>query len=71
VRFVLAATGRSADDRSVALFAVYTRIVCALTLQHLDLTTDEARHRAYIYASPTVADLNGDGELQPLNDGSR
>ncbi|KAG5180425.1 hypothetical protein JKP88DRAFT_263896 [Tribonema minus] len=31
---------------------------------HLDLTTDETRHRAYIYASPTVADLDGDGHLE-------
>lgn len=31
--------------------------------QHLDLTTDHTKLRAYIYTSPTVADLDGDGKL--------
>ena len=29
---------------------------------HLDLTTDDTKYRAYIYSSPTVADLDGDGK---------
>mmetsp|Transcript_36612 Transcript_36612/g.46648 ORF Transcript_36612/g.46648 Transcript_36612/m.46648 type:complete len:884 (-) Transcript_36612:93-2744(-) len=33
---------------------------------HLDLTTDETEHRAYIYASPTVADLEGDGRFEVI-----
>eukprot|EP00899_Mesostigma_viride_P004982 jgi/Mesvir1/14485/Mv05189-RA.1 len=28
---------------------------------HLDLTTDQTQFRAYIYSSPTVVDLDGDG----------
>lgn len=31
---------------------------------HLDLTTDETMYRAYIYSSPSVADLDGDGILE-------
>ena len=31
---------------------------------HLDLTTDLVQYRAYIYSSPTVADLDGDGEME-------
>ena len=31
---------------------------------HLDLTTDETAYRAYIYSSPTVADLDADGKLE-------
>ena len=30
-------------------------------MEHLDLTTSHANLKAYIYSSPTVADLNGDG----------
>jgi len=33
---------------------------------HLDLTTDETMYRAYIYSSPTVADLNGDGKMEVI-----
>jgi len=33
---------------------------------HLDLTTDAAKLRAYIYASPTVVDLDGDKSLDIL-----
>ncbi|KAM0061209.1 putative transcription factor WD40-like family [Helianthus debilis subsp. tardiflorus] len=32
----------------------------------LDLSTDTAKYRAYIYASPTVVDLDGDGYLDIL-----
>ncbi|XP_030479712.1 protein DEFECTIVE IN EXINE FORMATION 1 [Cannabis sativa] len=32
----------------------------------LDLSTDSANYRAYIYSSPTVADLDGDGYLDIL-----
>lgn len=32
----------------------------------LDLSTDTAKFRAYIYASPTVVDLDGDGNLDIL-----
>eukprot|EP00475_Leptophrys_vorax_P031313 TRINITY_DN47392_c0_g1_i1.p1 TRINITY_DN47392_c0_g1~~TRINITY_DN47392_c0_g1_i1.p1 ORF type:complete len:550 (-),score=28.73 TRINITY_DN47392_c0_g1_i1:140-1690(-) len=32
--------------------------------QHLDLTTDSTQFRAYIYSSPTVADVDGDGFLE-------
>ena len=32
--------------------------------QHLDLTTDYITHRAYVYSSPTVIDLDGDGLLE-------
>eukprot|EP00286_Rhodomonas_abbreviata_P023316 CAMPEP_0181304224 /NCGR_PEP_ID=MMETSP1101-20121128/9026_1 /TAXON_ID=46948 /ORGANISM="Rhodomonas abbreviata, Strain Caron Lab Isolate" /LENGTH=1213 /DNA_ID=CAMNT_0023409947 /DNA_START=10 /DNA_END=3651 /DNA_ORIENTATION=- len=31
---------------------------------HLDLTTDETVYRAYLYSSPTVADLDADGKLE-------
>jgi len=31
---------------------------------HLDLTTDETAYRAYIYSSPTVADIDNDGKLE-------
>eukprot|EP00656_Telonema_subtile_P012705 TRINITY_DN16409_c0_g1_i1.p1 TRINITY_DN16409_c0_g1~~TRINITY_DN16409_c0_g1_i1.p1 ORF type:complete len:775 (+),score=189.59 TRINITY_DN16409_c0_g1_i1:112-2436(+) len=34
--------------------------------QHLDLTTDTTKLRAYIYTSPTVADLDGDGRLDVI-----
>lgn len=33
---------------------------------HLDLTTDHTRFRAYIYSSPTVADINNDGYYEIL-----
>lgn len=32
----------------------------------LDLSTDTAKYRAYIYSSPTVVDLDGDGYLDIL-----
>lgn len=32
----------------------------------LDLSTDNASFRAYIYSSPTVVDLDGDGNLDIL-----
>ena len=31
---------------------------------HLDLTTDIVQYRAYIYSSPTVADVDGDGKME-------
>ena len=31
---------------------------------HLDLTTDTTSFRAYMYSSPTVADIDGDGKLE-------
>jgi hypothetical protein len=31
---------------------------------HLDLTTDEGKWRAYVFASPTVGDLDGDGSSE-------
>ena len=31
---------------------------------HLDLSTDTTSFKAYIYSSPTLADLNGDGKLE-------
>lgn len=31
---------------------------------HLDLTTEETKLRAYIYSSPAVADLDGDGAME-------
>lgn len=33
---------------------------------HLDLTTDETLYRAYIYSSPTVADIDNDGKLEVI-----
>jgi len=33
---------------------------------HLDLTTDKTRFKALIYASPTVADIDGDGRSEVL-----
>merc|ERR1711871_1182924 len=33
---------------------------------HLDLTTDHTTFKALIYASPTVADLNGDGRMEVI-----
>jgi len=33
---------------------------------HLDLTTDKSKFKALIYASPTVADLDGDGRYEVL-----
>ena len=35
-------------------------------MQHLDLTTDGTQFRAYIYASPTLIDIDGDGRLEIL-----
>lgn len=32
--------------------------------QHLDLTTDSTKLQAFIYSSPTIIDLDGDGELE-------
>jgi len=32
--------------------------------QHLDLSTDFTKYRAYIYSSPTVADIDRDGSLE-------
>ncbi len=31
---------------------------------HLDLSTDTTRYRAYIWASPTLVDLDADGQLE-------
>ncbi len=33
---------------------------------HLDLTTDRTRLKAFIYSSPTVVDLDGDGDLEVI-----
>ena len=33
-------------------------------VQHLDLSTDHTLYRAYIYAAPTLADLDSDGKLE-------
>ena len=35
-------------------------------VKELDLSTDNANFRAYIYSSPTVVDLDGDGYLDIL-----
>lgn len=32
--------------------------------QHLDLSTDFTKYRAYIYSSPTVVDIDNDGNLE-------
>jgi hypothetical protein len=32
--------------------------------QHLDLTTDFTKYRAYVYSSPTLADINRDGKME-------
>ena len=32
--------------------------------QHLDLSTDHTQFRAYIYSSPTLIDLDADGQLE-------
>lgn len=34
--------------------------------EHLDLTTQDTKARAYIYSSPTVVDLDGDGGLEVI-----
>lgn len=34
--------------------------------QHLDLTTDHLQYRAYVYSSPTLADLDGDGTMEVI-----
>lgn len=34
--------------------------------QHLDLSTDRTAFKAYIQASPTLADINGDGKLEVI-----
>lgn len=31
---------------------------------HLDLSTDTTAFRAYIYSTPTVVDLDGDGSME-------
>ena len=46
----------------VIVYDLTTRAVKAST--HLDLTTDSIRNRAYIYSSPTLADVDGDGLLE-------
>lgn len=33
---------------------------------HLDLTTDEGKWRAYVFAAPSVADLDGDGSSEVM-----
>eukprot|EP00741_Cyanophora_paradoxa_P017524 tig00020996_g16928.t1 len=33
-------------------------------LEHLDLTTDETQYRAYMYSSPSVGDVDGDGRVE-------
>ena len=32
--------------------------------QHLDLSTDHTQFRAYLYSSPTLADIDADGKLE-------
>lgn len=34
--------------------------------QHLDLSTDRTAFKAYVQASPTLADINGDGKLEVI-----
>lgn len=34
--------------------------------QHLDLSTDSTALKAYTYAAPTLADLDGDGSLEVI-----
>lgn len=34
--------------------------------QHLDLSTDHTQFRAYVYSSPTLADIDGDGKLEVI-----
>ena len=46
----------------VVVYDLTSRAVKAST--HLDLTTDSIRNRAYVYSSPTLADLDGDGKLE-------
>ena len=35
-------------------------------VEHLDLTTSKAKLKAYIYSSPTLADLDGDGHVEMI-----
>jgi len=46
----------------IVVFDLGTRDVRWQT--HLDLTTDTTAFRAYMYSSPTVADIDGDGKLE-------
>jgi len=32
--------------------------------QHLDLSTDHTKYRAYMYSAPTLVDLNRDGKME-------
>jgi outer membrane protein assembly factor BamB len=48
----------------VVVYDIFNREV--LWSEHLDLTTDTTELRAFIYASPTVVDLDRDGEMEIL-----
>lgn len=47
---------------AVVAFDVRTRAV--KWRQHLDLSTDSAGFRAYIYSAPLLVDLDRDGKLE-------
>lgn len=49
---------------AVVVFDLHQRSV--LWVQHLDLSMDHTQYRAYIYASPTLADLDADGKLEVI-----
>lgn len=49
---------------SIVVFNLDTRQV--KWTRELDLSTDTSTFRAYIYSSPTVVDLDGDGNLDIL-----
>ncbi|XP_018433604.1 protein DEFECTIVE IN EXINE FORMATION 1 [Raphanus sativus] len=49
---------------SIVVFSLETKQV--KWVKELDLSTDNANFRAYIYSSPTVVDLDGDGYLDIL-----
>ncbi|EOA29845.1 hypothetical protein CARUB_v10012938mg [Capsella rubella] len=49
---------------SIVVFNLETKQV--KWIKELDLSTDKANFRAYIYSSPTVVDLDGDGYLDIL-----
>jgi len=49
---------------SIVVFNLDTKQV--KWIKELDLSTDKANFRAYIYSSPTVVDLDGDGYLDIL-----
>lgn len=48
----------------IVVFNLRTRTV--KWQQHLDLSTDRTAFKAYAQASPTLADINGDGKLEVI-----